>query len=262
MTLFGGFPYQGAYGGAVATYPGTVTTISACTIAGNRAASGGGIWNQGTMTIASSTISGNAAMTNGFVSGDALGGGIWNTGALTITGSKILNNQALSSSGHIAAGAGIYSDTAAGAALVIRASTIAGNVATSTDGEVYGGGIAAGGTSIKITDSKITQNTAVSSYFNFSTGKVVQGGGLFFGPDSTALVGTTAITGNVAAAMESGHTAGGGVAVDTGCTVTLKGSVVSGNRSAYQGGGIYRPAPENIVVTGGTVVKGNLPANE
>jgi hypothetical protein len=64
--------------------PGVTALISSLTISGGRAAFGGGIFNQGTLTIIASTINGNAsangvdgaAASNGTNGGD--GGGIYN----------------------------------------------------------------------------------------------------------------------------------------------------------------------------------------
>jgi hypothetical protein len=82
-------------------------TISGLTIAnGNTAgtapANGGGIANDGTVTITNSTISGNAA-------GPNVGGGIANYGTVTITNSTISGNSMDAGGG---AGGGIYNGAA------------------------------------------------------------------------------------------------------------------------------------------------------
>ena len=65
-------------------------TIDDCTISGSSAfAGGGGIYNTGTLTIDTSTISGNWIQ---FVIGMG-GGGIYNTGTLTIDTSSISGNR-------------------------------------------------------------------------------------------------------------------------------------------------------------------------
>jgi predicted outer membrane repeat protein len=102
--------------------PGSVTVISS-TISGNSADSGGGIassyWS---LTVVNSTISGNSA---------GSGGGIANyTGALEITNSTISSNSASYDGG------GIYSEGSVlyGAPLEIANSTISGNSAGSGGG--------------------------------------------------------------------------------------------------------------------------------
>ena len=69
-------------------------TINNCTVSGNSAGLGGGIFNGGTLTIANSTVSGNSAST---------GGGTYNDGAgtETITNSTFSGNMATPSGGGI-----------------------------------------------------------------------------------------------------------------------------------------------------------------
>ena len=96
--------------------------ISGMTIANGRAttASGGGIYNSGTLTITSSTLSGNS--TNIF------GGGIYNSGTVTVTGSTLSGN---STNG--AAGGGIMNE---GGTVVVTNST----VSASEYGGIYNSG--------------------------------------------------------------------------------------------------------------------------
>ncbi len=68
------------------TYYGTAT-LTNCTVSGNSAANGGGIFNQGTLNVSSSSIKKNEATSDG--------GGIATTsGSVTITNSVINSNQA------------------------------------------------------------------------------------------------------------------------------------------------------------------------
>ena len=67
-------------------------------------ASGGGIQNDGSMTITNCTISGNSVSGSGLVT--MHGGGIWNAGSLQITSSTVVDNSA--TGGNDAAGGGIY----------------------------------------------------------------------------------------------------------------------------------------------------------
>jgi hypothetical protein len=68
-------------------------TLMRSTVSGNTAGDGGGIANDGTLTLSSSTVSGNTA-------GD--GGGIYNSsGRLTLTGSSVSGNTASQDGGGI-----------------------------------------------------------------------------------------------------------------------------------------------------------------
>lgn len=81
-------------------------TITNSTISGNTAQKGGGIANSGTMTITGSTISGNTA---------ANGGGIYNSEGLTIINSTISGNSSGSAVENAKSGdAAIYNSTIAG----------------------------------------------------------------------------------------------------------------------------------------------------
>jgi hypothetical protein len=67
-------------------------TLSGCTVTGNTATDGpvvgfgGGVANLGTMTMTGCTVTGNAA--------GEFGGGVYNTGALTVAGSTVTHNTA------------------------------------------------------------------------------------------------------------------------------------------------------------------------
>jgi len=127
---------------------GVTAQIQNLAITGGIAASGGGIANHGTLTLANSTISGNSAsdagggifndrnhtltITNSTVSGNFasyLGGGINNDGLLTITNSTVSANSCPN-------GGGILNN----ATVTVNNSTISGNTA-----EFHGGGIDNGG---------------------------------------------------------------------------------------------------------------------
>ena len=141
---------------------GTNVTIEGLTIRHGKATpdnSGGGIENAGTLTITSSTISGNASSN---------GGGIRNGGTLTITTTTISGNTSVNGEG-----GGIFGSQAS--TLTITSSTISGN-ASGNDG----GGIA-NFEMMTITNSTISGNTSVSG----------QGGGIF------NLFGTLTITNSI-----------------------------------------------------------------
>ncbi len=97
-------------------------TVSSSTITGNSANDGGGITNWGTLTVINTTISGNTSITQA-------GGGIQNSsGSLTVTNSTISGNTAATQAG------GIQNN----GILVVTNSTISGNTAlTQSGGGIY-----------------------------------------------------------------------------------------------------------------------------
>jgi CSLREA domain-containing protein len=116
---------------------------------------GGGIQNQGTVTITNSTITGNT--------GGSYGGGIYNNGKLTINNSTISGNSA-------GGGGGGGIDNDGGVSATIINSTITGNTGDS------GGGIEnnpGNGAYLYVTDSTIAQNSATLS----GHGGGIDGGG-------------------------------------------------------------------------------------
>ena len=94
-------------------------TLADCTVSGNSAGFGGGIYNAlGMLTLTGCTVSGNSASSNG--------GGIDNaTGTLTLTNSTVYGNKASSNGGGI--------DNATGT-LTLTDCTVAGNSATGGGG--------------------------------------------------------------------------------------------------------------------------------
>ncbi len=125
---------------------GGSVTISGVTIkGGNVAGEGGGIYNKGALTLASSVVSNNKA--------SARGGGVFNAaaGTLTVNNSAIANNTARDQGG------GVYN---AGAASLTNV-TLSGNKITQTSSATYGGGgiyTAAG--SISLVNVTVAHNAA------------------------------------------------------------------------------------------------------
>ncbi|HET6416231.1 MAG TPA: choice-of-anchor Q domain-containing protein, partial [Polyangiales bacterium] len=86
---------------------------------------GGGIFNEGTLTLTHSTVSGNGT--------EYQGGGIFNEGTLTLTHSTVSENSAIVDWAD-AEGGGIYKLTGT---LALTDSTVSGNRATSEGGGIY-----------------------------------------------------------------------------------------------------------------------------
>lgn len=116
-------------GGAVHNRPTGVATLIESTVSENVGLSGVGIYNDGQMTVARSTISDNVATFLG------TGAGIFNIGQLTIDSSTISGNGASNPSGVAEAGGILNSGT-----LALSNSTISGNAATFAAGGISNSG--------------------------------------------------------------------------------------------------------------------------
>jgi hypothetical protein len=153
---------------------------------------GGGIYNSGTLTIIGGTISGNIAHYEG--------GGIYNSGTIDITDGIISDNFVH----HGGPGGGIYSDSGK---MTITRTTISGN---------NGGGILNAGTMDILDDSIITRNNVFYS-----------GGGI--SNSGTITISSSTISNNGAAY-------GGGIC--SSGTMVISSGTISENH-ADNAGGIY-----------------------
>jgi hypothetical protein len=218
---------SGVFGGGIhneGTLTLTDSTIADSEARGRRYVLGGNVYNTGALTLTDSTIAGGRVRGSGF---DAYGGGIYSDGTLTITNSAIVDNEARG--GDFVSGGGIANW---GATARITGSTISGNTATqSDDDEVGGGGIYNSyRASLTVTDSTISDNKA--THVNF-VGDWGQGGGIYNVTDSTTKITDSTISGN------SAPLAGGGIFAGTDSTLEVTNSTISDNRAPW-GGGIYK----------------------
>ncbi|MEQ9481247.1 Ig-like domain-containing protein [Coleofasciculus sp. F4-SAH-05] len=142
--------------------------LDGVTLTGGNDDDGGGIYNEGTLNVNNTTISGNSA------TGD--GGGIYNEGTVIVSNSTISGNSAEDYGG------GIY----AGEPTVVINSTISGNSAD------VGGGIGSDGYAITVINSTISGNTAESD-----------GGGIY-NFDGLTTVSNSTISGNSAGGYGGG----------------------------------------------------------
>jgi hypothetical protein len=173
-------------------------SLSKVTIRNGHAGKGGGIYNNGTLTVSNSILSGNSAS-----SGLGSGGGIQNNGTLTINNSTVSGNTARgTASGGLGGGIGNYGT------VTISNSTITGNSVSGAFGAGFGGGIGNAGTAT-ISDSTISGNVATA-----------YGGGIFNEGNLTTINNST-VSGN------KGYK-GGGVANYSG-TAILQNSIVANN---------------------------------
>jgi hypothetical protein len=207
-------------------------TLSGLTIQNGYAQNGGGIYNNGTLTINHSTITQNHATKLGFFGG---GGGIYNQGGLTINNSTVSGNS--TALGRFRYGGGIWN----GGILTIKNSTISGNES------LNGGGIY-NRSGLTISGSTISGNTA-PSYYN--SGDNAEGGGIYNA--GTLTLNNSTLSGNSATSfgdVNCGLAYGGGI--DGSATInnsTLSGNYARGCLGYGFGGGIYGSATlQNTIV--------------
>ena len=217
---------------------GVTACLSGLTISAASGGNGGGIDNNGSLTISGSSISDDMATGSG--------GGLYNVGTATVTGCTFAADSAGANSFN--GGGGINNS----GTLVVSASSFTGNTA------IGGGGISNSGT-ITLSGSSFSNNQVSSSgggFLNVSgqgsitdctfTGNAAtgSGGGLLNYAGSLAISGSTF----------SGNTAEYGAGLANGATLTLSTSTLTGN-SGFFGAGILN--------NGGslTVVDSTLSAN-
>lgn len=200
---------------------GKTVTISSLTISNGSSTSGGGILNQGTLTLNNCNIFGNTAL--------VVGGGIYNLGGFLVlndcnVGGTALGQPNTSGTSGSGGGGGITSD---------------GGTVTITGGSVVGnsrGGIATGGT-LRLNGVAITNNTT-------DTGG--GGGGLsVFGPTNiiNCLISNNTVTSGAG---------GGGILNGSGANTVLLNTTVSGNSAKGPGGGILN-FNSNLTATNVTI---------
>jgi hypothetical protein len=224
---------------------GDATTDSS---GGTTAAEGGGILNEGSLTLNAVTVSGNTAVAPaaGF---NAYGGGVFNNGgALTIEGGSVITgNTASGGAGGNAFGGGVYSENGP---VVIKDSQITtGNAAIGGSGNGAPGGapgLADGGgvlitsaSSATLDDDTISGNSATggrgatgAAGANGGAGATGSGGGIYlFGP------------GQITNTTINGNTASGGLG---GLPGTGAGTQ-EGNGGEADGGGVLADGPAKLV---------------
>ena len=217
LTIAGGSVVRNGGGGL---YNQGTVTLNDCIISGNSAAKGGGLDNYfGTAMLNDCTISGNSAS----YSGQGGGGGLANSGTATLNDCTISGNSAYRFGGGLANYASYGTSTA-----TLTDCTIIGNSASA------GGGLFnPGNGTMTLTDCTISANIANARH----------GGGLY--NDGMAVLTNCTVSGNSA-------DAGGGLYTRGVTTLTLTGSIVAGNVSMNPGAGAY-----SDLVEGGSSITGS-----
>jgi len=222
--------------------PTVVATLADMTITNGQATDGGGIYNEGTLTLNRSTVSGNEA-TGDFYD---YGGGILNDeGTVTLNDSTVSGNDAIGDYGDY--GGGIFNDAGT---VTLNDSTVSGNDAIGDYGG-YGGGILNDGGTLTLTDSTVSGNQATGYDYGY-------GGGID-NWDGTVTLNGSIVSGNEATGWDE-YGCGGGILNDEG-TVTLTDSTVSDNLATSDwesyGGGIDNYYDGATLTLNNSTVSGN-----
>jgi predicted outer membrane repeat protein len=207
----GSVGYYSNNGGGIDNYGGL--TVSDCTVSGNTADLGGGIYCESgsTLTVTNCTLSGNR--------GNAA---IFNWGMLTVTGGTVSNNQGY---GIRNGGYRTSNGTLTGGTASINDCTVSSNAASG----IYNGNV------MTVSNCTISNNSAP-----FSGASHIEGGGILCAA-GTLTVSNCTISGNAAFY-------GGGIYVSAG-TLTLSGCTVTGNYAQDAGGGLYIEGTYGATVT-------------
>ncbi len=202
-------------------------TLEGLTIRYGRASvNGGGIYNEGTLSLSNTMVISNTAVAQDAVGGK--GGGIYNLGSASITGSTIQGNDSTNQGSGVVnpgnlSGGGLYND---GGTFTVTTSLITSNTASHT-----GGGIYSTGGDLNISATQIVTNSA-----DGTGGIYIQGG--------SADIQSSTISGNWSNSFNSGGIYNQG-------NTTLANSTITNNQADGSGGGIYNEG--TITITGGTI---------
>jgi hypothetical protein len=196
---------------------------------------GGGINNQGTLTILNSTISHNTAVSSVLTGGQ--GGGIHNQGTLTVRDSTIRYNSIVDNSAlEVPKGGGIYNE----GTLTIQRTTISHNAITlESPIKAWGGGIYNQGT-LTISDSTINNNTIQGLTEAF-------GGGIYN-------TGPIYITNSTISHNNANNLSGSGGGIYNRAFLIVTNSTINLNYAGLSGGGLYNATGLGNVTLRNTII--------
>lgn len=240
-------------------------TMNNCIVTENVAPGSAGIRNERNITLNNVTVSNNTCNPT---AGSCFGGGMYNTlailGTVIINNSQFVNNSATGTAANtFGFGAGLGIESASGFNLTITGSSFTGNTGTGTGtGGSNGSGIrllANGPATANITNTTFAGNMGTG-------GASIQGQGITAFSSGTGTLGGTwdgiTVNGNM------GSTSAGGVllsAAGGSTTLTIRNSTISNNPTAGSGGGIFvtntGTATSTINIINSTVSGNNANAN-
>ena len=231
------------FGGGLVAFSSyiTVTDVTDSEITDNVARNGGGIATFGSLTVKSSTVSGNTAS-------ETEGGGIFHNGNITLYQSTISDNTA----GTV--GGGVYANRGM---LAIQESTLRGNSAG-----VDGGAAVINLGDATISDSTIVNNSAGGDGGGLAVGSFVSDDDVY--TPEIALTNST-VTGNSAGGYGGAVFAYGINDTEVAVTTTFSDSILLGNRANAAGdevsGGSLAFTGANIVGADGDAFDASVSAN-
>lgn len=212
-------------------------TLSGLKIQNGHSDRGGGILNNGKLTIRDCTISGNSV---GSDSATGYGGGIANMGTATVTNCVIQGNSFTGFGKYICFGGGIYN----WGTLTVTDSIISGNSVESSTTPSIGGGIANMGTAT-IASCTISENSAnKGAGFANSGGKATVTGSIISDNIGKSYVNNDMNFASLGGGIYNGgyYTDPNGKNVYHAPALTVKDCTISGN-DANLGGGIANQGP-------------------
>lgn len=180
----------GAVGTVLTISVGAQVTVSNFTIRNGNAEWGGGIFNNGVLSLNRSAVTNNFSV--GKLFRGAEGGGIWNNGKLVVNSSTLSGNTARGSAGGIGGGLSSF-----GTAIIIN-STFSGNSTAGSGGGIYNSGkltisnatlagnaAGAGGGIYSAVGSAALQNSIVANNSSRNCGGTMTSDGYNLSSDST-----------------------------------------------------------------------------
>jgi len=203
----------------------STVSISGLTATEGNASNGGAIIsNDAKVVLTDCVLSKNSAT--------GTGGAVMVGLTMTATGCTFSDNNAGVKGGAVGITASSF------ASMILRTCTVSGNLA------VNGGGIYAN-------NYLLIEGTTVSG--NRAS---LQGGGIFAGGNFQGLtLRNSTISGNVNLSLNG---EGGGIAINSGSTLTIQNCTITDNEAGKRGGGIARPGGGGFIILESSIVSGNI----
>jgi hypothetical protein len=230
---------------------------------------GGGIFNEGVLTLINATVTANNAGNTAVISHQDIspaagcagrGGGIFNTGTLTLIATMVsLNHAGTTPTPEFGGtcpgdGGGIYNDVAA--ILTLDGTTVSGNVAGHADSDSShggnGGGVFNSG-ALTVTRSTVNGNSTGGGTGGGNGGGIANGGSFSSPTGGTVTLVNSTVSGNRAGDSEAAPGNGGGIF--NAATLMLLSNIVAANVGAVDQGCVGGVA--GISNAGGLVVVRN-----
>ncbi len=268
----------GGAGTVVSVDSGVTVTLANLTVQHGFSDLGGGIYNDGTLSLRNSNVSNNTASSESGNCGTStllcFGGGIYNDGTLSLKNSIVSNNTA-----YLGAGICSYCNFYNHPITPLPAVTLDNSIVSKNTASLEGGGIVNAGGTLTLDDSIVSKNTAsmfaggITNSFggtltlnnssvsqnsmSQNTGPFSGGGGILnlqYADPVDGIIRTTTLTLNDSIVWKNSAVLFGGGILNVGATLTATDSIVSKNTASADGGGIFNTGG-TVTLTGSTVKK-------